>query len=226
MTGEEKMSETHDCGGDAAAYVLGALEPDELETFREHLYGCAVCRDEVAALGGVVQTLPRGVYQYAAPRELRARVMHEVRRGAASERLRRPRMATRALLGSLAASAVAAAAVVTGVELSAGVAATVFQARLSGISGSAQLRVSGGHAELVVRHLTPPGRARVYEVWLQSGSAAPVPASVLFSVNAAGYADVGIPDRLRGVTTVMVTAEPLGGTRVPTQAPVITARLD
>jgi len=112
------------------------------------------------------------------------------------------------------------------VELSAGTAAAVFQARLSGIAGSAQVRVEGGHAELVVRHLPSPGRARVYEVWLQSAGQPPVPASVLFSVNHAGDADVGIPGRLRGVSAVLVTAEPLGGTRHPTQAPVITARLD
>ena len=36
MTDGERMSGSHECG-DAAAYVLGALEPQELEAFRAHL---------------------------------------------------------------------------------------------------------------------------------------------------------------------------------------------
>ena len=55
--------------------------------------------------------------------------------------------------------------------------------------------VTDGHAELVVRHLTPPGHGHVYEVWLQSGKSAPVPASVLFGVISDGNADVGIPGK-------------------------------
>jgi hypothetical protein len=116
---------------------------------------------------------------------------------------------------------------VTAIELSAGVAATVFQAQVRGISGTAQLRVTSGHAELVVRHLTPPGRGHVYEVWLQSGSAAPVPANVLFGVNSSGDDDVGIPKTLdHHVSTVMVTQEPAGGRPHPTVSPVIVARID
>ena len=119
----------------------------------------------------------------------------------------------------------AGAGVVVGLELSAGAAATVITAQVSGIAGSAQLRVSGGHAELVVSHVSSPGRGHIYEVWLQRGSAAPVPASVLFGVNSSGDADVGIPGRIHGVSRVMVTAEPLGGTPKPTHNPVIVARL-
>lgn len=65
----------------------------------------------------------------------------------------------------------------------------------------------------------------MYEVWLQRGSSNPVPASVLFGVSGSGDADVGIPGDLRGVSAVMVTPEPLGGTSTPTHAPVIVARL-
>ena len=49
MSERRPMSESHECGGDAAAYVLGALEPDEVEAFRLHMASCVVCRDEVAA---------------------------------------------------------------------------------------------------------------------------------------------------------------------------------
>lgn len=237
MTEREPMSGTPDCNGDAAAYVLGALEPHEADAFRVHLQECAVCRDEVEALGGVVNALPMAAPQYAPPRALRRRVMREVRRQprAAGERRRlwsgqlwsgqlwrRPRE----LLAAGAVAVIAGGGVVAGLELSAGAAATVIQAQVSGIAGSAQLRLSGGRAELVVRHLSPPGRGHVYEVWLQRGAAAPVPASVLFGVNRSGDADVGIPGRVHGVSAVMVTSEPLGGTLKPTRTPVIVARLD
>jgi hypothetical protein len=216
------MSGMHDCGGDAAAYVLGALEPAEAEAFREHLQECAVCRDEVEALGGVVQTLPMSTVQYAAPRGLRRRVTREVRdHGTVAKVTRR-----RGLLAAAGAAVLAAAGVIAGLELSAGTAVRVFPAKIAGISGSAQVQVTGDRGELVVRHLTPPPRHHVYEVWLQSGNAAPVPASVLFGVNAAGDADVGIPRRLHGVTAVLVTPEPYGGTQTPTHKPVITAPLD
>ena len=45
------------CGHDAAPYLLGALEPGEASAFVRHLAGCAVCRDEVAALAPVLDAL-------------------------------------------------------------------------------------------------------------------------------------------------------------------------
>jgi anti-sigma-K factor RskA len=230
MTDREFMSSTPECGGDAAAYALGALEPHEAEAFRLHIQDCAVCRDEVQALTGVVQALPMAAHQYEAPRDLKRRVMKEVRgepmvaRGGAARRSRLWQ-APRQLVAGLGATVLAAGGAVAAIELTAGTAATVITAQVSGVTGAAQLRVSNQHAELVVRHLTGPGRGHEYEVWLQSGKAAPVPAHVLFGTNASGYADVGIPGRLHGVTRVMVTKEPLGGSRHPTQQPVIVARL-
>jgi hypothetical protein len=129
------------------------------------------------------------------------------------------------MVAGAAAVAVAAAGVIAGLEISANTAATVIQARLIGISGSAQVRVTDGRGELVVRHLTPPGHRHIYEVWLQSGTAAPVPASVLFGLNSSGNAEVGIPSRLHGVSAVLVTPEPYGGSPKPTHKPVIVARL-
>lgn len=231
MTNRQSMSGTRDCGGDAAAYALGALEPQEAEAFRAHMQECAVCRDEVESLGGVVRALPLAAHQYEAPPGLKRRVMHELHRepvvgrrdaAFASRLWQRPR---RLAAGLGAAAVVAAGGVVAAIELSAGTAATVIQAQVVGITGTAQLRVSDGHAELVLRHVTPPGRGHVYEVWLQSGKRAPVPASVLFGVNPAGDADEEIPRRIGGVSAVMVTPEPYGGSPAPTHKPVIVARL-
>ncbi len=231
MSDRETMSGMHDCGADAAAYVLGALEPGEAEAFRAHVQECTVCRDEVDALRGVVHALPMSTHQYAAPRGLRRRVMRQLQSeqpAAGSGTVARGRSFGRArnrLIAGVAATVVAAAGVVTAVELAAGTAATVVQAQVKGISGSAQVRITGGRAELVVRNLTPPAHGHVYEVWLESGTAAPVPASVLFGVNSSGNADVGIPARMHGVSAVLVTPEPYNGTLKPTHAPVIVARL-
>jgi anti-sigma-K factor RskA len=237
MSDREQMSGTTDCGGDAAAYVLGALEPQEADAFRVHLQQCAVCRDEVEALGGVVQSLPLAAHQYEPPSGLKRRVIGEIRREQAAAAVPRARRASRAgaswrgprqLLAGGAAGLIAAAGAVTAViELSGGAAATVLQAQVVGISGSAQLRVTGGHADLVVQHIPAAGRGHEYEVWLQRGNAAPVRANVLFGVNSSGNADVGLPKSVgRGLRAVMVTKEPLGGSPHPTTNPVIIARLD
>ena len=71
--------ETRECGGDAAAYVLGALEPDEAAAFRTHMQTCVVCRDEVETFRGTVDALAFTVPQYEAPKALRRRVMRAVR---------------------------------------------------------------------------------------------------------------------------------------------------
>jgi hypothetical protein len=91
--------------------------------------------------------------------------------------------------------------------------------------GHAQLHVNGGHAQLVARNLRylPPGR--VYEVWLERGSARPSPSRAFFRVTRIGDGHVEVPGNLNGVTTVIVTAEPAGGSRAPTSRPVIVTRL-
>ena len=91
--------------------------------------------------------------------------------------------------------------------------------------GAAQLRISHNHAELVVSRLPPPPAGRIYEVWLKRGSTSPAPTSALFSVTANGAATVDVPGDLRGVSQVLVTQEPAGGSRVSTHRPVIVASL-
>lgn len=231
------MSETHDSCSDAAAYLLGALDPEEAERFRLHAESCVVCRDELFTLQHVVDALPLTAPQYRAPRALRRRVMRHVRLGstaAAPPERRRPRfrvasgrtVARPVLVGALAA-AVLALAVVGGVELagSGSSAVRVIRASVIGEPGSAQLRVAGGRAELVVSHLPPPPSRHIYEVWIKRGNAAPAPTHALFSVTASGAADVGVPGALHGVSAIMVTPEPDGGTLVPTHTPVIIAQL-
>ncbi len=227
----ERHGPVHDCGGDAAAYVLGALEPAEAEAFRGHLLECVVCRDEVETLAGVVQALPMSAPQHAAPRRLRRRLLRAIREQPPSRAATAGRPASRrrlrpaTLLGAAAGAAAAVAAAVL-IALGGGPGATlsrVIRASVSGVSGSVQLRISAEHGELVARHLSAPPPGHVYEVWLKPAGSGPRPASVLFTVNRDGFADVSIPASLRGITAVMVTPEPAGGSPVPTHAPVIVA---
>jgi anti-sigma-K factor RskA len=234
MISGDGMTGAHECGADAAAYVLGALEGAEAEAFRAHMDSCAICRDEVEAFGVVAQALPLAAPQQPLPKGLKRRVMQEVRREAKPARARQPRMGwrlsaarltPRTALAGFAALAVVVAAGITGLEAPGSGAGRLITAQVSGISGSAQLKVVNGHGELVVRHLTRPGRGKVYEVWVKAAHAKPVPASVLFAVSSNGDADVSLPKSLHGVSTVLVTPEPLGGTPAPTHTPVITAQL-
>lgn len=101
----------------------------------------------------------------------------------------------------------------------------IYRAHVAGHSGSAQLRVTGEHAELAVRHLAAPPAGQVYEVWLIRGDRDPQPTSALFGVTASGGADVDVPGNLHGVGRVMVTTEPANGSRVPTHPAVISADL-
>lgn len=229
MTSREPMSENPDCGLDAAAYVLGALEPDEAEAFRRHLEQCAVCRDEVSSLRHVVDALPMAAPQYPVPRGLRRRVVGAARRAPsqappsarASPARWRTTIPLPALAGGLAAIIVA---VVVAALLASGGSpgARVIQAS----TGNAELRIAAGRGELIVRALPQPPAGQIYQVWLARPNHPLAPTRALFGVTTAGQADVGIPGNLTGVSEVLVTPEPAGGTKAPTHTPVIVARLD
>ena len=58
MTERDRTPHDRECGGDVAAYALGALDPAESDAFLRHLDACAVCRDELASFQEVVDALP------------------------------------------------------------------------------------------------------------------------------------------------------------------------
>ena len=190
----------------------------------------------------MADALPATVAQRSAPPELRDRVLGTVRaeaelRGASAARGGRPagRRAPRTTpwpasrrarglgLGVLAAAVLAALAVLA-LPGGGGSGTKIVSAQVSVPTARASLHVSGGRGQLQIEGMpqSPPGR--VYEVWLEKAGAAQ-PTEALFSVTAAGRASVGVPGSLDGVTAVMVTAEPKGGSPHPTRAPVIVARL-
>lgn len=229
---DERLPPHHDCGADAAAYALGALDPVAAEAFRAHLESCIVCRDELAAFQQVVSVLPMGATQHSAPRRLKRNVMRAVheepRQARQAARPRRrpwpswsfaPRPA--AALGMLLVVIVAG---LGGVELASngGPGTRVIHSSV----GVAELRLTGDRAELIVKHLPAPRPGHIYEIWLQRAHHPPAPTSALFSVTAAGTGDVDVPGSLSGVSRVLVTQEPAGGSRAPTTAPVIVASVD
>jgi anti-sigma-K factor RskA len=248
MSVDEPRVDHESCGGNAAPYVLGALTDEEHEVFLVHMESCSVCRDEVAALQVVVSALPAAAPQLSAPPELRRRVMSSVRHDArqrasreASDRVagKEPTRAWRPSLRSglrwrpsLAAGALAAAAIALAVVAltsssgTSGSGARVIHAQVLYPHASASLSVGGGHAQLDISDMPQSAPGHVYEVWLKrSPSGRAIPTDALFTVDADGAASVGVPGSVRGIKEVMVTAEPVGGSRVPTLPVLIAARL-
>jgi anti-sigma-K factor RskA len=222
------------CGNDVAAYALGALDASEIDAFRRHLEQCAVCRDELAAFQSVAEALPMAAKQYRAPDRLRQRVLQTAesepkRESTPAQGRARPRRFGFALpRPAIALAAVLAVAVIAvGVVAltSTGTGTRVYQAQVTGSTGTAQVRVSDGRAELIVNHFQPPPAGKIYEVWLGRPDRAPQPTSALFSITASGKGDVDVPGNLDGVSQVLVTPEPAGGSKVPTHSPVIQAKL-
>ena len=65
-----------------AAYMLGALEPEEERLYIEHLAGCEHCQARERWLRASVEVLPSSVEQHEAPPALRERLMDVVRQEA------------------------------------------------------------------------------------------------------------------------------------------------
>jgi hypothetical protein len=88
--------------------------------------------------------------------------------------------------------------------------------------GSASLSVpedEGRGSVLRVEGLPDAGRGRVYQVWVeQDGVAEPVS---IFDVDESGAGAAAVPEPLDDASAVMVTREPRGGSRMPTEAPVL-----
>lgn len=217
-----------ECGADVAAYALGSLDDAERHSFESHLATCAVCPDELAVFEQVVDALAQGVPHQRAPADLRRRVLDDTRQIAAPPirtRTKRTLFRHRALV--LCALLIALVAVGGALRSSSspGPVTRVIQARVVGSAGSAEVRRSAGHAELVVNHLSPPPSGEIYQVWLNRPGRRAQPTSALFNVTDAGNAEVDVPGDLRHVRQIMVTPEPAGGTQVPTHPAVITTQL-
>lgn len=230
-----------DCreSGQAAAYVLRALDHEEAERYREHLDRCAICSAEVSCLQSIADSLSFSVPPLEAPNVLRERVMTVVRAEAellhtagAGDRAQsdRPRPRTHRTQLLSAAVAFGAGVLLGALATSTGSEAPptrVIAAQLSSTPTGARavLRQLGGHTELLVFSLPQPPPGKIYEIWLSPRGATFLPTDALFGVTHSGSASVNVPGNLAGVRQVLVTAEPLGGSPQPTSSPIIVATL-
>jgi anti-sigma-K factor RskA len=236
MSKDDLIADSRECGSDVAAYALGALDATEVDAFHRHLESCAVCRDELAAFQEVVATLPMTAPAHPVPGDLRRRVMRAVEAEPKRQAERSPAPRRRISVAgwlvprpalALGTALALAIAVFAGLQLnsSSSPATRLIHAQVTG-RGTADVKLTGGHGELVLHRFSPPPAGQIYEVWLKRPNGQPIPTSALFSVTAKGDGDVDVPGSLHGVTQMMVTVEPAGGSRVPTHSPVIQANLD
>jgi anti-sigma-K factor RskA len=224
------------CSADVAAYALGALDQVEADAFELHLRTCAVCPLELVTFHQVIDDIAISAPSFKAPRELRRRVLGAVeadtrlsRAPRAERRSRRRRLGFSGPAITFAGGvSFAVAAVIVGVIALPGRPGNrTIPAVVTTGSGSASLAVTANHGDISLHHVAAPPHGEIYEVWLKRGKSVPTPAKArLFAVNGAGNASVKLDGSLSGVTEVLVTPEPAGGTLHPTHRPVITATLE
>jgi anti-sigma factor RsiW len=224
---------------DLAAYMLGALAPEEAEALERHAEGCERCRGEMVWLTPAVGALPETVQRLEPAPELRQRLMAEVRAEADPaptvhteagllrrvsawfRRLGSGPMGLRPVAGFAAAVLVVAA--VAGIAIGGGIGggeaetSTVVAGNPPGVT--AKMVSHGGEGTLQLANVHQVPNDRVLEAWVRrDGEVEPVRA--LFVPDSAGRASTTIAD-MNGVDLVMVTAEPRGGSDAPTSSPIV-----
>ena len=214
-----------------AAFLLGALEPGEAAELERHLAGCEECRTELEWLRPAVQLLPESVERVEAPPELRGRLMEQVRSEAESDPA--PRRARRWSFGGwslrpvaglaalvLVVAAVAAYAIGSG-DSGGGNTTTVVEGHSPGVV--AEVVRDGGSGTLHLTNLHQLPSDKVLQAWVERDGRV-VSAKTLFVPNQDGTASATIDD-MEGVKTVMVTAEPRGGSAQPTGDPIVSVSI-
>jgi len=218
------------------AYLLGALEPGQAAELERHLAGCEDCRVDLAWLRPAARLLPESVECLEAPRQLRTRIMAEVRVEAEGSRAGR---SGRRSFGDFwrwigdrspvsLGPAIGFAAIVL---ISAGIAA---YATRDGDGGSAPTTVVAGKAPKVTAKMVREGDSgtlrlanvsglkadEVLQAWVRRGERIESAEASLFVPDCHGAAIAVIED-MQGVNAVMVTAEPRGGSDSPTSDPLV-----
>jgi anti-sigma-K factor RskA len=235
------MSTELQCGGDAAGYVLGAMTPEEKVAFRRHMMACPECREEVDMLEAASAALP--LMSAPKPERMteRAQMIAERRADAAARRplARRPdakgrrgagvkdRLTKQAPKPVMAAFGVLAVLGVLTVTLGSPATPTrIVRAQVAFSPGAAAVKIDGSNGELLVIGLPAAPSGDVYQIWVtRTGHTTVQPTRARFAPNGLGEAGVNVPGGIAGVRQVEVTAEPTGGSRTPSGAPVILATL-
>jgi len=242
------MSDHEEMESTVAAWVLGALDPDEAESIRVHVAGCASCQQTAARLRRAARALPLEVEEVAPPPRLRERVLVAAAAARASSIPTAParrrvapvpgrwKPVTTIPLGRL--TTFAAAAVVL-LALLIGLVAGDIVGRSSIPPASTQVARFSlvGHGALTGAHgsvidLKPDGvalvdftglpalpKGKVYELWLITAGGHP-DAAAIFAPDAKGSKVVLVNLPLTGYSQIAVTAEDgPDGANAPTQQP-------
>jgi len=230
MTGDQAHRDQAESVG---AYALGALPSLEAQVFERHLMSCELCQEELQRLTEAVEALPRSVTPLEPPPSLKASLMEVVNADVSRARpaRERRRFSLPRLRPAIAFAAAGVACVLAGFAVSElanddgsarTLSAQVDESRLGGGSASLSVPEDGGSV-LRVDGLPEPGRDRVYQVWVErDGEVEPVS---IFDVDAAGDGAAAVPGSLEGVGAVLVTREPRGGSRQPTEMPVVSVEV-
>ena len=231
------MSQGHEAfEQDLAPYVLGALEEGDARELERHMDGCAHCRAERDRLRLAADALPRSVLQVEPPPSLKASLMAEVEGSAAPSSQRRR---LRDLLPDLGGMRPALAWVSAAFLLAVGIACGWGITQLADGDGDGARTITAqvdedelplARANLVVPDDAEGGAIlrvsgmptlpsnRVYQLWIQQdGETVPGP---LFSVGESGTGSPGLR-AVDDADAVLVTREPSGGARAPSEDPIL-----
>jgi anti-sigma-K factor RskA len=242
------MSEHDELETLVAGWVLGALEPGEVESVRAHIETCPICRDAALRLGRVVGALPLEVEEVTPPAALRERILAAAATSQGSRRALAPpktrtkqyRPATRSSnlsdqprgwVSAYAAAATVVLALVVGliagdvIGRQAPASTPVVRTALVGHQGLASARAniidlkSDGVALVDFSGMPQLDSGRVYEIWLITAGGRADPAGV-FVPDTNGSKFVLVGRSLAGYAQMAVTIE-VGpdGTLAPTQQP-------
>jgi anti-sigma-K factor RskA len=238
------MADWHDGdGGDAAAYLLGALSDLERQAYERHLEGCVACREELEHLRPVAEALPRSVAPVRPPETMKQAVMEVVESEAHRDApAAQPRRSLRGFLPSLTSRGPAVAWVsaafllVVGLAVGAGsallvqgdrgrtVSARVDSVRVPEASGSLTVSHDESDGAILRVHGMPSLSSReTYQVWVQRNGE--VVSQSIFNVGNDGDGAAAVPDDLEGADAVLVTREPAGGARAPSGRPMVSVDL-
>lgn len=216
----------------AAAYVLGALDPDDESWYEAHLATCDACAADAEAFRDPLLVLARTHAPADPPAALRGRILDAV----APRRTRSPvleRLGARRLRVGLAFATAAVALLVVAVLLGRGDGTPSAASLLGGPvaaevsltpagTGRVLLRRDGRAVAEVTLAAAPAGK--VYEAWVMRGGDVrrAEPAGL---TDGGGTAAVVLTRRARAGDVIGFTLEPDGGSRAPTSEPVAAGRL-
>lgn len=211
---------------DLAAYLLGALDPGKAAALEQHLADCEQCRAELEWLRPAALMLPETVERVEPPLELRARIMDEVETDAAAKRSRagtgwtmRSQLLRPAVGLAVLALLVAAIAGYAIRDSGSGGSATTTVVAGDAAGVTAEMVSEGSTGTLRLANLRPLPSGEVLQAWVRRDGKIES-TKTLFLPDRDGTATAVIDD-MGGVDTVMVTAEPRGGSDSPTSEPLV-----